>query len=66
MKVKTTLYLHGDKESNYEKFTDLCEKAGIVPEPAAERQFAYALYEVTVEIEVDLNTGKYEIIGMKE
>jgi hypothetical protein len=50
--LKTLLYLHGSKESNYETAGEL----GLSDE--ASRQFAYTCYEVTVTLEIDRKTGK--------
>lgn len=57
-KVRTKMYLHGEKESNYE----LGEKLGLSEE--AIKNFAYALYEVEFEVEVDTKTGDYTIIAV--
>lgn len=59
--MKTTFYLHSDKESNYQKG----EKLGLTGE--ALKKFAYALCEVTIKAEV-ADDGTCEIIsidGMK-
>ena len=52
----TTMYLHNDKESNYDKGEELG-----LSEKAMEL-FKYALYEVSLEIEIDELTGRYEIL----
>lgn len=59
-KVKTKMYLHGDKESAYE----VGEKLKLKGE--ALKTFAYALYEVEFLLEVDTKTGKYKILKVKE
>lgn len=59
-KVKIKAYLHSDKES----MGDLGEELGLVGE--ALNKFCYALYEVTLELEVDLATGEYAILSTVE
>jgi len=54
------MYLHSDKESNYEKGEEL----GLTGE--ALKNFAYALYEVKITLKVDTETGKYEILKAEE
>ena len=56
-KVKTKMYLHSDKDSNYETGGELKLKG------EALRNFAYALYEVEFELEVDTKTGEYKILN---
>ncbi|HUV84519.1 MAG TPA: hypothetical protein VMV86_02360 [Methanosarcinales archaeon] len=60
MKVKTTLYLHGDKEHNYQEGKDL----GITGE--ALYHFQHALYEVKFDLEVDTDTGETKIIKVDD
>ena len=50
------LYLHSDKESNFDK----AEELGL-PEKATS-EFKYALYEVEFEVDIDEETGKCEIL----
>jgi hypothetical protein len=57
-KVLVKLYLHGDKENNWEQAEDL----GLSEE--ASKEFSYALYEVAFDVEVDTKTGKYDIIAV--
>lgn len=59
---KVTMYLHGDKETNF----DVAAGLGIQPGTPAEEQFKYALYEVEFELEVDTQTGEYKICSVKE
>lgn len=57
-----TMYLHGNKETNF----GIAEGLGIQPGSPAEEQFKYALYEVEFELEVDTSTGEYKICSVKE
>ncbi len=52
--MKKTMYLHASKSSNI----DMGREIGLSEEALVE--LAYALYEV--EVEVDVETGKVEII----
>jgi len=52
------MYLHSNKESNYDKG----EEAGL-SEKALEN-FIYALYEVEFDVEVDTKTGYARIIAV--
>lgn len=54
--MKTKMYLHSNKDSNYE----LGESLGL--EGEALRKFAYALSEVAFEVAVDPGTGDTTII----
>lgn len=56
MLSKTTIYIHADKDSNYET----ARKLGL--EEGATKMFKWALHEVAVEIEVDHHTGEYTIL----
>jgi hypothetical protein len=53
-----TMYLHRDKESNY----DIGEEIGLSEE--ALKKFAYALSEVEFNVEVDMKTGNSKIIDV--
>lgn len=54
----TKLFVHGCKETNYEVGQEL----GLSDE--ALKTFAYAAYEVELQVEVNLDTGENEIIGV--
>lgn len=58
MIMKTKMYLHGNKESNYDKGEEL----GLTGEALS--NFCYALYEVEFEVEVDEATGDTKIISV--
>lgn len=60
MKKITKMYLHADRDSNYEKGREL----GIT-DPEALRKFSFWGYEVEVEVEVDTKTGKTRDISYK-
>lgn len=59
-KIRTKMYLHGDKESAHEKGKKLKLKG------KALETFTYALYEVEFLLEVDTKTGKYKILKVTE
>lgn len=59
-KIKTKMYLHGDKESARETGKELKLKG------EALKNFLYALYEVEFLLEVDTKTGEYKILKVKE
>ena len=50
------MYLHGSKENNY----DQGEEIGLTGD--ALDNFAYALYEVEFDVEVDMKTGEQRIL----
>jgi hypothetical protein len=63
MIIKTKLYVHSSKESNWDRWDELWENhrppeaMGSAPlEPG--RRFAYAAMELTLDVEVDLATGE--------
>ncbi len=60
MIVKTSIYLHGSKESNYEHGA----KLGLTG-PALDN-FMYACYEVNIGLNVDTETGAAEIISVDD
>lgn len=64
MKVRTTMYFHNSKEDSNYDFCELCKENGIKPTEEAESESCYAGYEVGVEVEWDLLTGKCEFIGL--
>ena len=55
-KIVTKVYLHSDKDSMFDKGIQLELSQDALAE------FKYALYEVEFEIEVNKDTGKYEIL----
>jgi hypothetical protein len=57
--VKTTVYLHSDKESMREIGKELGLKENALGE------FCYCCYEVGIEIEVDTETGEYTYLGVE-
>ncbi len=54
--MRTTIFLHSSKVSNYEK----ADVLGLTGEAA--RMFAFACCEVEVELEVNMETGEAEIM----
>ncbi len=58
--LKTTIYLHSNKESMYDKGYELG-----LSEKAIEMNFRGCLYELAVDIEV-YEDGKYKILGCHE
>jgi hypothetical protein len=60
-KIVTT-YLHADRDSMYQ----LAKEIGLSDEVIEKGDFIRALYEVTVELEVDMATGEYKIISFNE
>jgi hypothetical protein len=57
-----TAYLHSERDSMYE----LAKEIGLSDEVIEKSGFTRALYEVTVELEVDMATGEYKIISFNE
>jgi hypothetical protein len=57
-KIIIDMYLHGDKESNYEEGI----KIGLSPKVL--EKFSYALYEVKLGVEVDTETGETTIVSV--
>jgi hypothetical protein len=57
--VKTTIYVHGDEESNWEKG----EQLGL-SEDAIKENFKYALYEVGFVLDVN-EDGTYKILSLE-
>ena len=57
--MKVTRHLHSDKESNY----DTAEGLGLSEE--AQKEFAYALYEVEFDLEVN-EDGTYKILKVTD
>ena len=57
-KIVIKMYLHGDKETSY----SVAEEAGLSEEAC--KEFAYALYEVEFDVEIDTKTGKNRIIAV--
>lgn len=60
MKEIITLYLHSDKDANYE----IGEELGLKEE--ALKEFSYVLYEVKCKVQVDMKTGKTKLLSAKE
>lgn len=54
------MYLHSNKETNYELGKDELEL-----NDKALDNFVYALYEVKFDVEVDTKTGEINILGIK-
>jgi len=66
MKKQVKVYLHSSKEDNWFTFS---EALGIDAEDYDNeilKKLQYALYEVEFTLEVDTETGEYEIIKVKE
>ena len=62
MKITYTDYLHGDKDSNWNKLGKLQSKHAFILEENAQSEFIYTNYEVELEMELDTETGKAHII----
>jgi len=60
MKITTDIYMHGDKERNW----DHAEKLGMSKD--AIRNFRYAALEVKLTLEVETETGAAEIIAVDD
>ena len=60
------MYLHQDKENNWCFIEDLEEELGVKMTDEAKSNFSYCLYELAVEVEIDLETGNWKILGIKE
>ena len=56
-----TMYLHGDKGSNMEIAEEQLDLEG-----AALDKFKYALYEVKLQVEVDIKTGETKILSAEQ
>ena len=61
MKKVIKMYLHSDKEDNW----DLAQELGI-SEEAYREHFKYTLYEVECEVEVDTETGESKLLSARE
>lgn len=59
MKKEVTIYMHRSVDENY----DLADRLGISYEAA--RNLKYCCSEVAIRIEIDLETGRYEILGVE-
>lgn len=59
-KITYKAYVHGDKELNYMK----AEEFGLDNNEKFMAKFAYSLYEVGVDMEVDTKTGESWILGI--
>jgi len=57
MKKRTKMYLHSNKDDNWEK----AQALGL--EGEAVRHFRYALNEVEFELDVDMTTGEIEVLS---
>ena len=57
--MKTTIYLHSNKESNWEKGEEIGLSEKVIKE-----NFRYALYEVPFNIEVN-EDGTYKILSIE-
>lgn len=53
-------YLHSNKESNYDK----AEEFGLDDNKEFMDNFIYSLYEVELNMEVDVKTGETQILGI--
>ena len=59
-KIKYKEYLHGSKSANYERACQL----GLDTSEEFMNKFAYSLYEVDFDMEVDAETGETWILGI--
>lgn len=57
-KIRTTMYLHGCKDSNCEKGEDLNLNEDAL------HNFMYALYEVKFDVEVNADNGDVKILAV--
>lgn len=62
MKKNYKAYLHSRKEDAYE--WNVSNQLGFDEESDAFTNFKYALYEVKLEMEVDMDTGEAWILGI--
>ena len=59
-RVKYSAYIHNSKEVNY----DSARKLGLEDNEKFMKKFAYSLYKVTLDIEIDVETGETWILGV--
>ena len=60
-KLTYKAYLHSDKESNYDK----AEEFGLDDNKEFMDNFIYSLYEVELNMEVDIETGETWFLGIE-
>jgi len=63
MKVKSKMYFNKSKESSLDDFLTICEKNDFIPTEDAKYNACYAGYEISVDVEWDLETGDCKILG---
>ena len=61
MKKVIKYYMHSDKGDNRWKWEDELEQD---PDSEAANEFSYCCYEVCLDVEVDLETGKTRVLGI--
>lgn len=68
MKIKTVIYLHGNKDMVTEAYVDACMEHNIPAEQIAigVAEAAYACYEVGIEVEFDTDTGDSKLLRIVE
>lgn len=62
--VEHTVYVHRDKESNWDSWGTLCGKHGGDSEGDAGSKFSYCGYEVGLATMVDMKTGRCVAYGI--
>jgi len=62
MKVKRTLYLHRDKSENMRLMEQLLDVDRGEVDDETWLKFKHILYEVDLEVEIDTETGEFEIL----
>lgn len=69
--VRYTEYVHGgvDNSDDFTPWYDACAEAGVDPDDAelrdARGRFSYALSEVRLDVEVDIDTGAVRCWGVE-
>lgn len=61
MKIPFTGYVHGSKESGYDRANDLAEDYDLTKED--KQNIAYAFYEIKLDCEYDTETGQVTLVS---
>lgn len=63
MKIPFVGYVHGSKESGYERAQEIADDYDLTDED--KQAIMYAFYEVTLECEYDTETGQVTLVSAK-
>lgn len=62
--IRQKMYLHASKDGNWDLIDEIEDELGESLSDQFISNFPYALYEVGIDVEIDINTGRCKILAV--